>query len=443
MTDPGFSQGGSTMKAVQLGRLVATIAVLLIPRSAPAAGYAIYEQGAAALGMAGVGTASIHDASAVFFNPAALVRLDGTHLYAGGSVLTPVTSFAGVAPYPGYGVTEEMNRRQYYPPTVYATHRLPGRWAIGAGLNSPFGLGVDWKNPDAFSGRYIVTRATLHTLNAGLVAACALDPRWSVALGADAMFANVDLENRILQPYPGGGGAQVDVAKAKLAGDYTAGYGWNAAVSFVPDPRWKLGAFYRGKVIVDIDGSADFTQIPTDDASFDAGVAAALPPDQPLGAVLRFPATWSAGVAFSPVPEWTIETDVNFVEWSLFRDLPIRFSRTPSANQTLVEDYSDSWQVRAGAEHRLPRWTYRFGYYFDRAAAPDASVTPLLPDADRHGISLGVGIPFGPEGRWRVDAYELALLVKRRDTMGVERDGFDGEYKSFVNLAGFGVAYHW
>jgi len=431
------------MRPVHAWWLVTMCAALLSPVFALAAGYAIYEQGAALLGMAGAGTASVHDASAVFFNPAIMTRLDGTHLYAGGSVLSPVTSFAGVAPYPGYGVTEEMQRRHFIPPTLYATHRLPGRWAVGAGINTPFGLGVKWKNPDTFTGRYIVTKATLHTINANLSVARALDERWSAALGADAMFANVDLQNRILEPVPGGGGAQVDVAKTDLKGDYTAGYGWNAALSFVPDPRVRLGAFYRSKVIVDLDGNGDFTQIPTGDASFDAGVAAALPPDQAMSAVLRFPAMWSGGVAYSPAPAWTIEADVNFVEWSVFRDLPIRFHQTPSANETLVEDYEDSWQVRVGAEHRLPGWTYRIGYYFDQAAAPSESVTPLLPDADRHGISLGFGLPFGAERRWRVDVYELALLVKRRSTEGVERDGFNGEYKSYVNLAGLGVACHW
>lgn len=416
----------------------------LLPGPASGAGYAIYEQGAGMLGMAGAGTASVNDASALFFNPAAMVRLDGTHVYAGGSVISPVTSFAGVNPYPGYGVTEEMNRKHFFPPTLYVTRRFRKDLAVGAGVNTPFGLGVDWKSPDTFTGRYIVTKATLHTLNANVSAAFELDEKWTGAVGVNALFADVNLQNRILQPAPGGGGGQVDVARSELNADFTPGYGWNAALSFVPAERWKLGAFYRSKVIVDVDdGTADFTQIPTGNPTFDAGVAAALPPDQAISSVLRFPATWSAGAAFSPGTEWTVEVDVNFVEWSLFRDLPIRFSQTPSANQTLVEDYDDSWQVRAGAEHRRPRWTYRFGYYFDQAAAPAASVTPLLPDADRHGVSLGVSLPFGADRRWRVDAYELGLFVKRRGTENMERNGYDGEYKSYVNLAGFGVAYHW
>lgn len=431
------------MKPVRLMLGAALLCAIAAPDPARAAGYAIYEQGSSVLGMAGAGTASVNDASALFFNPAALTRVDRNRFYIGSSLLSPTVSFAGMPDYPGYGVTEEMNSQHFPLPTFYLTHRSAAKWAVGFGVNAPFGLGVDWKNPDTYTGRYIVTKAKLTAINSTLSLAYELTPQWSVAAGGNLMLANVELHNRVQAVVPGGGGAVTDVAKADLEGDRTPGYGWNAALSFVPGAQWKLGAVYRSKVVVHEDGKADFTQILTGNAAFDAGVAASLPPDQDVSTVLRFPATWSGGIAFLPATDWTLEVDVNYVEWKLFSDLPLNFKTTPSANQTIEENYDNSLQVRLGAEHRLPSWTYRFGYYFDQGAAPPESVSPLLPDADRHGATLGLGMRFGANKQWAVDAYDLALFVKKRSTEGVNRDGYDGEYKTFINSIGVTAELRW
>jgi long-chain fatty acid transport protein len=257
------------------------------------------------------------------------------------------------------------------------------------------------------------------------------------------VFAKVKLQNREQAVVPGGGGAVADVAKVALESDYKSGWGWNAAISLLPAPEWKIAGSYHSKVIVDASGGAVFTQIPTGNAVFDAGVAASLPPNQGVSTVLRFPASWTGAIAFTPQPAWTLEADANFFEWSVFEDLPIRFDQTPSADKTIVEDYKDAWQFRVGAEHRLPKFTYRFGYYYDQAAAPDESLTPILPDANRNGVTLGLGFKLGADKRWTLDLYDLALFVERRSTNGVERDGYDGEYKSFVNAAGVGLGYRW
>jgi long-chain fatty acid transport protein len=436
------------MRQLRAVLAAAILAALLFPATSRATGYAIYEQGAAALGMAGAGIASIHDASAVFFNPAALTRLDGTRVYVGGSALQPVTSFAGTGTNPGFGVTDEMVRQTFYPPTVYASRRLNERWALGAGVNSPFGLGVEW-DPLAFTGRYIVTKVDLKAVNASGCVAWAPNAQWSFAAGGDVLWTKVGLANRTLVAAPGGGGGAVDVATTSLDSDFTPGAGWNAAMLFTPAPKWRLGAYYRSKIVVKIeDARADFTQIPTGNAAFDAGVAAGLPPDQVVSTVLRFPAMWSAGAAFAPTSAWTMEADYVLYEWSVFSDLPIRFHTTPSRNTVRIEDYKDSWQIRTGAEYRRGSVAYRAGYYFDKSPAPTAAVTPLLPDADRHGVSLGLGLALGTGARWSLDAYELGLFVQRRNGYAaaageLPTDYFRGDYRTYVNMVGIGLGYRW
>jgi len=424
------------------------LAAALMPSRARATGYAIYEQGAAILGMAGAGTASVHDASAVFFNPAAMTRLEGTHVYVGGTALQPVTSFAGKGPNPGWGVTDEMVRQTFYPPTIYATHALKKGWAVGAGVNSPYGLGVEW-DPVTFAGRYIVTKVDLQTLNGSACLAWAPSEQWSFAAGADVMYAKVLLKNRTLVAAPGGGGGAVDVAETELKSGFTPAGGWNVAAHFTPVPKWRLGAFYRSKVVVHVDDAdAAFTQIRTGNAAFDAGVAAGLPPAQKVSTVLHFPAIWSAGAAFEPARAWTVEADFVYYEWSVFKDLPINLHTTPSRSFVRVEDYDDSWQIRTGGEYRHGCLAYRAGYYFDKSPAPTAAVSPLLPDADRHGVSLGLGYAVGTGQRWTVDVFELGLFVNRRYGYSASAgeavtDHFQGDYKTFVNMVGVGLGYRW
>lgn len=436
------------MRRIRTLLAVAALAAMLLPTLTHAAGYSIYEQGAAALGMAGAVTASVNDASAVFFNPAAMTRLEGTRIYVGASALQPVTKFTGQDPYPGAAGSADMVRQTFYPPTIYATHSWAQRYAVGIGFNSPFGLGVEW-DPTTFDGSYMVTKADLKGLNASLCLAYAPNDKWSFAAGGDVMMAKVGLKNQAymnLGPYTGGALGTTHVADVDLTSDYTPAPGWNTAVLFTPTAEWKLGAYYRSKVVAKItDGAADFTNIATGITSLDAVLAGRLK-DQGVSTVLRFPAMWSAGAAWNPKPEWTVEADFNVHEWEVFSDLPIDFELAATPDKKKVENYTNAWQARTGAEYRRGCLAYRAGYYFDKSPAPVNAVTPLLPDSDRHGVTLGLGWSLGTDKRWTVDVYELAIFAAPRVGVALEelpapRDTFTGEYKTFVNVVGFGVGY--
>src|SRR5260221_10454538 len=313
------------MNTTRLVRALA-LAALLAPANARAAGYSIYEQGAAAIGMAGAYVASAHDGTAQFYDPAALTRLDGTQFSIGGSWLTTRTSFAGVAPFPGYGVTEQMKNGTFFPPNAYWTSHLGSHWAYGLGVNAPFGLGVEWKDPEQFTGRERVTKATLQALNGSIDLAWAPGDALSLAAGFNALYAKVELNN--IATFLSDGGQPVNVSRAKLESDFTRGYGWNAAALANPWTNWRLGLSFKSKITVNIDdGRATFTQIPTGDAPLDAAVAASLPANQGVKTQLLFPASLTWGLAWNPQPEWTDEIDGVWTGSSAFEKLPLQFSK--------------------------------------------------------------------------------------------------------------------
>lgn len=415
------------------------VVVCVSPAVAQAAGYALYEQGTAALGMGGAHVGAVRDASAQFYNPAALTRLPGSQLQFGGTWLSTRTSFAGVDPHPGYGTSEEMVNGSFFPPAVYWADRVGSNWAYGLGVNSPFGLGVEWQDPERFSGRERVTKARLETLNGSASLAWALTEHWSIAGGANALFGRVELNN--IGTFVTDGGQPVNVLRAQLKSSFKPAPGFHGALLGEPWTNFRLGITYRSKVELKVDdGEATFEQIETGDAALDAAVTASKPANQTVTTDLVFPAMFSVGLAWEPTPAWTYALDGIWTEWSAFDRLELRFPDDPSLDQDLVQNYHDTFAVRVGAEHRLERYTYRAGYYFDPAAAPAESVTPLLPDASRHGATLGLGLQ---RGKWSIDVYNLFLFVEKRATESRERDGFDGAYKSYVNAFGASLAYRW
>jgi hypothetical protein len=82
--------------------------------------------------------------------------------------------------------------------------------------------------------------------------------------------------------------------------------------------------------------------------------------------------------------------------------------------------------------------TLRGGYYYDPTPQPQKVMSPLLADADRHGLSLGVGYAPNP---WSLDFFLLFPLAGDRDTGGVNLDGYEGTYRPSGTVLGVNFGY--
>lgn len=422
-------------------RWTAAGAAALLLTSAPradAAGFAIFEQGARAMGFAGAYTAQSSDGSAIFHNPAGIAFLKQKQLYIGGTLIRPSATFTGADPFPGATVTENGDVGILIPPNAYFTVPFSETIAFGVGLHTPFGLRTEWEDPDAFTGRYISTRADLAGFAVNPTVAFKLEDRLSVGVGLDVRFSRIQLDRRVpvVNPFTQ---KVVDGASVHLESGYNRGFGFNVGVLAKATDTLSVGASYRHKVKVDFSGTAAFESIPTGSADLDVRVRASLPSGSPaLQTSIEFPAFASFGFA-KQFGEWTFEADVNWYQWSSFDELRLVFATEPRLNEIIPEEYSNSFQYRFGIERVLnDTWTLRGGYFFDESPSPPESMSPLLPDANRNGFCLGGS---WTSGTLRLDAAGWYVRASERSTDGGSRDRYDGTYKSSALTLGVSLGY--
>ena len=108
--------------------------------SAPAkgAGFALVQQGTAAMAQGNAFVAEADDASAIFYNPAGLSQLKRAQVYQGLFLNYPDRE------YHGGGQDSETNHRIYKSMSAYIAIPLHKRVAVGIGFFSPFGMGTAW-----------------------------------------------------------------------------------------------------------------------------------------------------------------------------------------------------------------------------------------------------------------------------------------------------------
>lgn len=414
------------------------LALAAVPTTSHASGFAIFEQGARGMGFAGAFTAQ-SDPSSIFHNAAGIAFVKGTRVYFGGTFIAPSSDFTGDNPYPGTHVTETGDAGVIVPPAFDLTHQLSDRLVLGVGVHVPYGLRTRWKNRETtYSGRFLSKRAEVQAISINPTVAYKLADRFAVGGGLDIRMSTVQLERNvgIINPFTL---SAVDVAAVELKSDRATDFGFNLGFLARPSDHFSLGASYRHKVKQHFTGSANFNRLSTGNAQVDALVALSLP-SGPVDVTteIEFPSLFSVGAAYE-WNEWTVAGQVDFHNWSSFDTLPLDFVDHPELSGDVQESYQNSRIYRIGLERKLgERWAARGGYYYDETPSPVESVSPLLPDANRHGIALGFGFQ---SGRWSVDVANWYLIFKDRSTEGRNRDNYNGLYHNRAELFAISVGY--
>lgn len=373
--------------------------LLAVPATAMGAGFQNVGQSATATGMGYIGAANPDEPNASFYNPASLGFRDGFEIYAGDTVIVPVTEFqpeqSGASP---IGTEAQV----FPPPNAHlAYNNIAGTGAsFGLGLTFSYGLGIAW--PDEWVGRTNIKSQDLQTANINPNIAYKI-PGVDLSLAVGGQFIQSSLEFQQSIQLPDG-----SFVEAHLGGS-GFGMGLTAAAMYQPTKELTLGVNYRSRVTLDFnEGNVHFEG--EEDSSFNRTFQ-----DNPASTEMTLPDLITAGAGYQ-LDKLFLSFEVNYTMWSLYDELvaEIDTGDDPDAidSFTIENNWEDSFAFRLGAQYDVTESIpVRLGFAYDMTPIPDETVNASLPGNDRLVGTMGFGYKYQD---LRIDlAYSLVQALER------------------------------
>lgn len=393
-------------------RYLVPILLGLLPYSAYGAAFQLFEQGAGSIATAATNQAEAKDASAIFWNPAALSLLPDGSTSAAFHLILPTGELVNTSSTTTIGSTSISGNNGGGPgslspaASLYYASRLSPDVTYGLSVTAPFGLGVKYN--DAWQGRYHALKAGLINLDVGLSGAYRLNPFLTLGLGADIQYArsnfssavdlstvciatSVSVPELLTQCAASGfttpGNINTD-GKSSTTGDSWAP-GWNAGLMWHPSSNFRLGLSYRSKVTHHLRGDVRINK-PGNLPSTVNNLAALS--DTGIRSTLVLPESTSVSTYFQASDKISLVASATWVRWSHFFELRTQYDNG-AADTVIPLRWENTWRVGAGISYRAtPSLSLRGGLSFDQSPTTSPSFQSLfVPDANRWVAGLGAG----------------------------------------------------
>lgn len=387
-------------------------------------GSQVNTQGIKALGMSGAGSALFVDESSIFYNPGALVKMDGNAVSVGASAVMYRSAFREV----GSNQTHHT-RFQISPPfSVFATFGPSDTWwKAGIGVYTPFGGAVDWGTD--WPGKFELNSLQLRAIYIQPTLSFKLTDQFSFGGGFVYNVGLVDLSRSLPVFFADGSAGQ-----AQLSGVGT-GMGFNLGVHYHLDNEVGISLSYRSKVVTKLEGGdAEFTVPSALAASF---------PNTTFDAELPLPASFNIGLSVPLSEKWDMAMDGTFIGYDIYKSLDFDYKdNTPVLTDThQPKKYENAFSGKVGLNYK-PDETLALragaGYVYTPVRAP--YVSPETPDNNR--IMASAGFTYNLSDKWDLTgAYVFQRIMER--TVRSATSGLHGAYKTNIHAPGISLTYKW
>ncbi len=438
-----------------VSKLASAISLAVIPSISLAAGYALNEQSASAMGTANAGAAANpENATILFFNPAGLTHLEKAQVSGGFAILDVDTKFNGSAvntlgqPVDG-GMGGDFVDMAVVP-NLYVSTPINDQWAAGIGIFAPFGVAGNYN--DDFVGRFLADETELKALAIQPTIAYKVNDQWSIGLGIDFIHAEGTLTkyqdySALSMPPSSIPSLLIKEGHFDVSGDDNA-WGWNIGVMYQPTEATTVGFNYRSKVEIDLEGNGSITNVPVATGSNPPIAYATL--TEKAVVPLTLPESATLSLMHKLDAAWTLYAGATWTRWSQFENLDIFSNEAagvgqvsslagPKYGQTgmighVPEHWENTWAFSVGTSYAYtPNFLIKAGYAYDESPIQKEYRTARVPATDRNWLTIGA--QYRMEGDWVVDGAFGYLII---DDIIVNEHEYkvDGQQIGASNLQG-------
>jgi len=390
-------------RAIKTNVLLGVLASAAMPGLVQASGFALIENGAAGQGNAYAGAAAhTKDAATVFFNPAGMMQLEGSHLSVAGHYIKPDAKFtnkgstgAAALGSPALSGSNDDGGFDALVPNLYWVTDINEKYKFGLGVNTTFGLATKYN--DDWVGRYHAVETDLKTININPSMGYRVNDQLSLGGGIDVLYGDVTLTSAIdfgaICAAQGVASASCSPQQtdgfADLSGDNLSdpAFGFNFGLQYLLQPQTMLGVSYRSEIDLKLKGNANFT-VPSGAAFIPAS---GLFTDSKITAGVTLPASLALSVSHQ-IDDITYLADITWTGWSSFKELRVNYQNPAQPDSATTEDWNDTLRYSVGMDYQYSdKMVMRTGVAFDESPVPSPERrTPRISGNDRTWLSFGL-----------------------------------------------------
>lgn len=305
--------------------------------------------------------ATADNPSAIYHNPAGITQLEGKQLSFGLYNITTDVDYSGVL-----GKAETNHAVQVVPQLHFVYSPEDSPWSYGLGVYAPFGLSIDYGDNNPFNT--LAQEGTLAYVSFAPTVAYQVSDSLSIGGSATINYSDIEFHRAI-----------TSVADRFSFEGNDLDIGLNFGVRWQPHDQWSFGLSYKAETQMNYDGRSRATAAFSPDTNW-----------RDTSASLVFPQSLDLGVSYRPNKNWNIEFNVDWTDWDAVNVTTL--SGTALGNVDFPFNYESSFTYEFGITRYLPNGYYASaGYIYSENSVPDATFTPLNPDANLHLFSVGFG----------------------------------------------------